>query len=732
MSEKIEEVSAELVKADDIDYTAKEVDFDGSGNFSAEIKAQLDLHTLKNLYFDEPWVYIAVNSVAKKLGNMLMPIHARIIKKGELVVEPFASHPLNELMEHPNPWESYYSFMMRLAIELTLMGNCIVWKLRFHNQIMVIPTENVTMDFDSDGILQAYVINGATDELGTGKTGFRILPEDIIHVKLPNPRSIHFGLSPFIPGRRPILFERYSQEYLLNFYLKQSNPGTILELGEKANEKQALRFLKSMELRYTGRSTNRRTLILPKGVSAKNYNPTFAQQELKDHIKDNKGTIRALLNIPPHEFGTQETGALGTSETDAQIVNFYEATIIPFGGLISGGFNSSFRKALGRRFVFKFDTSSVAVLREDENKNADLVVKLLPIMSPNELRMRLFNMEPHPDGDSLQSAQPEQPLQIGGQSFGQDTITEADLETDGQKRVRVFLSRYPEWWSRMKAQGEVGNVKKLQDKFFDEWLEILLLQAVEALKVVKNLPLTKSYKLKADRDEIEEALLAAFNSFAEVYTDNNVKTLQSSGEVGYDLALDVPFKLPNQDEGEILRQENAEGRRDFLDARALDNFKTVNEGTTKQVMDRIAEGADLGLSLDQIARSITEYFSENQIKRAQTIARTEVLSAVPLGQKAAEDDLIESTPGMKKMWLTAGDSRVRSFSSGDANDHTLLDGVTIKAGDDFDMPAGGKMGHPRDTKGAAGEVINCRCTLLLIPPGEDLDTGGISFTGLDG
>ena len=86
---------------------------------------------------------------------------------------------------------------------------------------------------------------------------------------------------------------------------------------------------------------------------------------------------------------------------------------------------------------------------------------------------------------------------------------------------------------------------------------------------------------------------------------------------------------------------------------------------------------------------------------------------------------------MTKMWLTAGDVRVRAFSRDDQNDHELLDGVTVPVEEDFDMPAGGKMGHPRDPKGAAGEVINCRCTVVLIPPDISLDESGVSFTGLN-
>ena len=84
------------------------------------------------------------------------------------------------------------------------------------------------------------------------------------------------------------------------------------------------------------------------------------------------------------------------------------------------------------------------------------------------------------------------------------------------------------------------------------------------------------------------------------------------------------------------------------------------------------------------------------------------------------DDAIEAVPGMKKLWLTAGDgNRVRES-------HQALDGQEIKATDDFDNG----LEYPRDPKGEAEDIINCRCSLLLIPPGEDLDSSDIDFTGL--
>ena len=62
---------------------------------------------------------------------------------------------------------------------------------------------------------------------------------------------------------------------------------------------------------------------------------------------------------------------------------------------------------------------------------------------------------------------------------------------------------------------------------------------------------------------------------------------------------------------------------------------------------------------------------------------------------------------------------VRSFAKGDSADHVRMDGVIVEADEAFRTPAGSKMFFPRDPRGKASDVINCRCTYLMIPPEED-------------
>jgi SPP1 gp7 family putative phage head morphogenesis protein len=97
--------------------------------------------------------------------------------------------------------------------------------------------------------------------------------------------------------------------------------------------------------------------------------------------------------------------------------------------------------------------------------------------------------------------------------------------------------------------------------------------------------------------------------------------------------------------------------------------------------------------------------------KAEMIARTETLTAVSIGLAAAMKNAAEVIPGLKKGWMTAGDDRVR-------DSHAAINGEVIESDEKFSNG----LAHPRDTNSTdASEVIACRCSLILIPPGETLE-----------
>jgi uncharacterized protein with gpF-like domain len=145
------------------------------------------------------------------------------------------------------------------------------------------------------------------------------------------------------------------------------------------------------------------------------------------------------------------------------------------------------------------------------------------------------------------------------------------------------------------------------------------------------------------------------------------------------------------------------------------------------IAEGIAEGAGLGEDMrrlsDRVDNILSATATDNWTNRAVTVARTETIGALNAGRwdsfEAISQLLGETTP-MEQQWLATSDSRTRKT-------HKAADGQRVPVGGYFTV-GNADLRFPGDPSGPAQEVINCRCTTLLVRPGEDIDMSGRQFT----
>ena len=240
---------------------------DGRGVWGTEANAIIDTRQLKALFYNENWVFIVVDLIAMKICTQPMFVYRKEMVGGKNNYVIAEDHPTQKKLDNPNKFQDYASFMYCLVADLITCGNSIVWKGVSNQQMFLFGPEEMQIDFNKMGEITTYnKVSGSSENLQiTGK----FAPDKIIHPKRPNPSSLFWGLSPFVPGRKSILFNRYSQEYLNSYYQKGALPGLALEINQDANEGLAIRLLRSFEQAFTGRTNQRRTLLLPKGVTSK-------------------------------------------------------------------------------------------------------------------------------------------------------------------------------------------------------------------------------------------------------------------------------------------------------------------------------------------------------------------------------------------------------------------------------------------------------------------------------
>lgn len=136
------------------------------------------------------------------------------------------------------------------------------------------------------------------------------------------------------------------------------------------------------------------------------------------------------------------------------------------------------------------------------------------------------------------------------------------------------------------------------------------------------------------------------------------------------------------------------------------------------VAGQIAAGVTLGEGMPELRDRVEEVLSTTKSarwkNRAVVIARTESLGALNGSRADAFQAFAEEGgEGMERMWLSTIDSRTRPS-------HVFADGQRVGLTEPF-IVGGFPLMFPGDPSGPAGEVIQCRCTTLLLEIGENVD-----------
>lgn len=143
-------------------------------------------------------------------------------------------------------------------------------------------------------------------------------------------------------------------------------------------------------------------------------------------------------------------------------------------------------------------------------------------------------------------------------------------------------------------------------------------------------------------------------------------------------------------------------------------FASVQRAT----MDATTEG----WSMPELAEKIDEILARSNAdrwkNRAMTIARTETMAAYNGGKFAGMVKIANQVGGQwEKVWLATHDHRTRWSHTGRGGG----DGQRVALLSPFQLD-GGTVMFPGDPFGPPEEVINCRCSILLVEQGEALDT----------
>lgn len=143
--------------------------------------------------------------------------------------------------------------------------------------------------------------------------------------------------------------------------------------------------------------------------------------------------------------------------------------------------------------------------------------------------------------------------------------------------------------------------------------------------------------------------------------------------------------------------------RAWIEFQAIELSKRVSRKMIDAAKETLALGFDKGWGIDKIARAMVKALGGTMADNTR-IARTELHTAAGVG---SHESARSTGLDLVKEWGSTEDARTRET-------HVEADGQRREMSQPFDV-GDSKLMFPGDPKGAAEEVIQCRCTCFYHP-----------------
>lgn len=294
-----------------------------------------------------------------------------------------------------------------------------------------------------------------------------------------------------------------------------------------------------------------------------------------------------------------------------------------------------------------------------------------------------------PKGTSIQDAKPE--------PVAPEPVIDIEDEEEKpkpEKAIKAIDARKMAHWKASDNRAKQGEgAFRQKTRAFSEVQQKRVVQALGKHGV-------KQYKAAVD-----EAFKGADEALMHAYAPAWLASMTDGAEIGRDylgLKASPSFTLYNKAFDLWIKRHG------------LEKAKEINETTYTALMYKmesdVADGIEAGESMDNIAKRILEsvesIYDNMSMVRAELVARTETMSSVNFGQQV----VYESEGVEKKEWLATPDSDTREdHQIGSAFGEPYIVGIT----EDFEI-GGESLAYPGAPTGSAGNVCNCRCTILPV------------------
>ncbi len=358
----------------------------------------------KEGYLKNAIVYRCVNEIAK--GASSVPF---LIKNGDQILD---NHPIIDLLQRPNPLQSYSEFFSSLFGYVLLSGNAYILKTGTERgvprELHQLRPDRINIKGSGNPIPDKYeyIVNGRVQSVYDidQDDGF----SEVKHIKLWNPLDDYYGLSPMSAAAVEVDQFNMASKHNVNLLGNGARPSgaVIFKPKDEAGfdvaltESQRQQLLVDINNRFSGAGNAGRPMLLEGDFDWKEMGLSPKDMDFIN-LKNMAATDIALcFGVPSQLVGVPDSQTY-SNVAEARLA-LYEETIIPHLRKIQSDMNEWLVPMFDDRLMLEFDIDSIPALSERRRKIYENVTSAVNvgIMSRNEARAAI-GLEPKDGADDL-------------------------------------------------------------------------------------------------------------------------------------------------------------------------------------------------------------------------------------------------------------------------------------------------------------------------------------------
>lgn len=359
----------------------------------------------KEGYLKNSIVYRCVNEIAKGASSVQY-----VLKSGDTVIE---QHPLIDLLDKPNPLQSYSEFFGSLFGYLLLSGNAYVLKvgggiMGGPKELHLLRPDRIIVKGGKRPIPERYdyVINGRVEQ------SYDVDPDngfsELKHIKLWNPLDDFNGCSPLSAAAVEIDQHNLASQHNINLLNNGARPsGAIIfkpkdDAGFAVNlsESQRQQILTDLNNRFSGSGNAGRPMLLEGDFDWREMGLSPKDMDFINLKHGSATDIALCFGVPSQLVGVPDAQTYA-NVAEARLA-LYEETIIPHLRLIQSDLNEWLVPMFGEQLEFEYDIQAIPALAERQRKTYENITSAVRegIMTRNEAR-EIIGLSPIDGGDEI-------------------------------------------------------------------------------------------------------------------------------------------------------------------------------------------------------------------------------------------------------------------------------------------------------------------------------------------